>query len=268
MEAEWWLELCRKVGAEVAKEIAPLAGTAEAEKEVGSIGAGGDRTLEIDAKAEAIVLKALEASGQSCTLVSEELGKKEIKGGGSPYIIVDPLDGSLNAKHGIPVFGLSIAVASGKTLGDVEVGYIRHLLLDREYWAVKGKGAFLNGERISTSNSPKIERVEITFLPGLKEAVPRKVFEEVKYVRALGSIALGCCNLAKGAFDAKLVFRDSCRILDIAAAKLIVEEAGGLVFGKDGSSLNVAPLAIDSRVYFSAASNEDVKGKIVRILED
>ena len=87
-------------------------------------GEGGDDTTAIDAAAEDAVVTRLEALEADFLLVSEELGERPFGAGGPTRVVVDPIDGSVNAKRGIPFFALSLAVASGPTMGDVTFGYV------------------------------------------------------------------------------------------------------------------------------------------------
>ena len=85
---------------------------------------------------------------QDFTLVSEELGER-VFGTGAPWrVVCDPIDGSLNAKRDIPFFSLSLAVADGAAMGDVVFGYVYDFGTGEEWTAERGRGAFLNGERL------------------------------------------------------------------------------------------------------------------------
>jgi len=128
-----------------------LPGRAEREP-VRRRGEGGDDTTEIDARAEEAVLRHFE----DVSVVSEEVG--ELRRGGAHVVVVDPIDGSLNAKRGIPFFSLSVAIAGGWTMDDVQAGYVYDFGSREEWWAERGGGAFLNGEPLL--ELPK-ERIEI-----------------------------------------------------------------------------------------------------------
>lgn len=112
-----WLELCRAARDDVARVLVDLPGREEREPVVGN-GEGGDETTAVDAAAEAAILDRFR--GEDVTLVSEEAG---VLGNGRWRVVVDPIDGSINAKRGIPFFSLSIAVADGDTMDDVVFGY-------------------------------------------------------------------------------------------------------------------------------------------------
>ena len=113
-----WLALCRGAVEDVRGVLAELPSRAEREP-VLSRGEGGDDTTAVDAAAERVILARFE--GLDATIVSEEVGEL---GSGRRRIVIDPIDGSLNAKRGIPFFSLSIAVADGDTMRDVEFAYV------------------------------------------------------------------------------------------------------------------------------------------------
>ena len=108
-------------------------------------GEGGDETTAIDAAAEDAVVARLEALEADFVLVSEELGERVFGAGGPTRVIVDPIDGSVNAKRGIPFFSLSLAVAEGPTMDDVTFGYVYDFGAREEWVAERGRGARLNG---------------------------------------------------------------------------------------------------------------------------
>ena len=101
-------------------------------------GEGGDETTAIDAAAERVILERLSGI-EGATIVSEEVGI--LQGEGPLRIVVDPIDGSLNAKRGIPFFSVSIAVAEGDTMDDVVFGYVYDFGTGEEWTAERGKGA-------------------------------------------------------------------------------------------------------------------------------
>ena len=142
-----WLEVCRDAVADIRGVLADLPTRNEREPVLAS-GVGGDDTTAIDAAAETVVVKRLELLDEDFVLVSEELGERAFGRGGSRRVVLDPIDGSLNAKRDIPFFSLSLAVADGPTMGEVEWGYVYDFGTGEEWTAERGKGAFLNGERL------------------------------------------------------------------------------------------------------------------------
>ena len=139
-----WLEVCRDIAADVDAVLADLPTRAEREP-VLRLGEGGDETTAIDQAAEDAVVARLRALELPLTVISEEIGELELGGPGGPRVVVDPIDGSLNAKRGIPFFSLSVAVADGPTMGDVAFGYVFDYGAREEWTAERGGGAFVDG---------------------------------------------------------------------------------------------------------------------------
>ena len=146
-----WLSACRRMVAAQRELFAEQRGIA-ARTVYAGIGEGGDRTLAIDRQCEDIVfaeLERLHAEGHQFKAISEERGEVAFGDSGSPVsVIVDPLDGSLNARRMLPSHSLSIAIASGATMADVELGYVYDFGASEEYFAVRGQGATLDGREL------------------------------------------------------------------------------------------------------------------------
>jgi myo-inositol-1(or 4)-monophosphatase len=150
-------------------------------------------------------------------------------------VVVDPIDGSLNAKRGMPHHALSIAVAEGTTMADVVFGYVHDLGPDEEWVAWRGRGATLNGEPLDPSLGDRRWRDGRLELIGIESADPRWVRDSADALartshrlRALGTIASTLCQVAAARLDGMVTLRNT-RSVDAAAAQLIVREAGGLV---------------------------------------
>src|ERR1700742_1273540 len=146
-EAADWLGACRRSVTAIRGMLNDRPTIAERVRETGTRGEGGDRTLLIDQAAEEAVfteLAALYEAGARFTAISEERGLVDF---GSPdrRVVIDPIDGSVNAKRGLPHFALSVAVATGETMADVEFGFVRDFGPEEEWVAVRGRGAELDG---------------------------------------------------------------------------------------------------------------------------
>lgn len=254
-----WPAICRRIVA-AQRPIFAEAVTSEERTVYEGIGEGGDRTLVIDRRCEDVVFAELEklaADGASFVAVSEERGEVSFGSGGEQRVVIDPIDGSLNARRTIPSFAVSIAVASGPSMADVEFGFVHDFGADEEFLAGRGDGARLNGRAIQVS--PEAEMLEVVGLESAEpewslpafEALAGKVFR----LRVVGAIAITAAYVAAGRFDAMLSLR-SCRSVDAAAAQLIVREAGGAVAFGDGE-LSEAMLDLDSRYPIAAANGED-----------
>src|SRR5581483_6569192 len=148
LEADW-LTASRRAAEGLRAVLADNPTTSDRVRETGTTGGGGDQTLLIDEWAEDAVFRELAAvhdQGHRFCAVSEERGTVDF-GDSRVRVVVDPIDGSTNAKRGLPHHALSLAVADGPTMADVAFGYVLDLGPGEEWWARRGEGAFLNGER-------------------------------------------------------------------------------------------------------------------------
>jgi myo-inositol-1(or 4)-monophosphatase len=198
-------------------------------------------------------------------IVSEEVGRL---GTGSTVVVVDPIDGSLNAKRGIPFFSLSIAVADGETMDDIHFGFVHDFGSGEEWVARRGGGAFLGGERLGAVR-PK-DRIEIlSFEATLTSLVARdapRVAELAYRLRIMGSLALSLCHLAAGRVDAVCSLK-AARSVDIAAAQLLCREAGLEVRLFDVQEpFGAAPLDLEGRSRVAAAGSSEACSRIARAL--
>ena len=233
-----WLGAARAAADRLREILAAAPTTVERARETGTRGEGGDLTLEIDAAAEDAVfheLERLHREGARFSAVSEERGTVDFGGeDGAPLVVVDPIDGSKNAKRGLSHYALSIAVAEGATMADVVFGYVRDFGPDEAWVARRGEGASLNGVPVDPSLTERRAHGKLEIL-GFESADPRWVrlsadaLADVAYrVRAIGSIAVSLCQVAGARLDGMVTLR-GCRAVDAAAAQLIVREAGGFV---------------------------------------
>jgi myo-inositol-1(or 4)-monophosphatase len=247
-----WLGVSRRAARAAREVLARYPGEAERARETGR-GEGGDMTLAIDRAVEDAVLHELASAGVGIDAVSEERGRVPIAGGGPGLVVVDPIDGSLNAKRRLRPYSLSIAVAAGETMRDVAFGYVADLSSDDEWWANRDGGAYFAGTRLELPPDPELE------ILGVESARPELVAAAgdalaatgARRLRMMGSIALSLCHVAAGRFDGLVSLRP-CRSVDAAAGQLVVREAGGEVAFPDtadgtlGASLT---LAMRSRVF-------------------
>jgi myo-inositol-1(or 4)-monophosphatase len=262
-----WLEVCRDAAADIRQVLDQLPGRAERER-VLATGVGGDDTTAIDAAAEQAVVARLEElhrQGQEFLLVSEELGER-VFGDSGTRVVVDPIDGSVNAKRGLPHFCLSVAVAEGPTYGDVVFGYLYDFGSGEEWTSTRGRGAYLDGRQLDGAGP---NDVEILALEGtLAASVAKKAQALAGYTkrfRIMGSLALALCQLAAGRVDAVCSLRDA-RAVDVAAAQLLVRERGLAIGFADGGSWEAAPLDTAPRSLVVAATTEESRAQLAEIL--
>lgn len=260
------LKLCRKVADEVQKAVKSVVGTKKAGKFCG-IGADGTPTEGVDVAAEAAALRVLEKAGISMLVVSEEAGKVEI--GESPeYIcILDPVDGSYNAVRGIPIYSLSIAFAEYSrtaTLNEVEYALVKNLATGNVFETMKGKKPRCNGKKISTRSKDELGKCTFSIYAkksGFDRMLP--LLKTVEKTRTLGSVALELCYVARGDLDGVADLRNDLRNIDIAAGKLILEEAGGVVSDENGNTLKAGITGIE-KVNILAAGNKGIHRKVLK----
>ncbi len=264
-----WLELCRRAVSDIERALAELPTRLEREPRVGT-GEGGDDTTAIDAAAEAAVvthLEALHATGADFVLVSEELGQRRFGSAPTLHVVVDPIDGSVNAKRGIPYFSLSIAVAEGPTMGDVAFGYVRDLGTGEEWTVERGRGGRLNGEAIP-GPGPKDPIELLSFEATMTHFVASKAgafLELAPRLRIMGSLALSLCHLAAGRVDA-VVSLKPIRSVDIAAGQLLLREQGLAIDLPALRSFLAAPLDVGSHSRVVAARTPELCARLAEAL--
>src|SRR3954447_18462358 len=197
-----WLGLCRRAVAAQRAIFEEVQGV-EARTDYEGIGEGGDRALVIDRRCEDAVFAELETlaqDGASFVAVSEERGEVGFGDGGDVRVVIDPIDGSLNARRTIPSHSLSIAVASGPTMDDVEFGYVYDFGAGEEFAARRGEGATLGEAPV------EVREVEgVLELVGLEAVKPERALPvvdalqgQVYRLRSIGSIAITVAYVATG----------------------------------------------------------------------
>lgn len=261
-----WLALCRACVDDIRSILVELP-TREEREPVLRPGEGGDDTTAIDAACEDAVVARLEAIGQSFVLVSEELGEREFGNGGPWRVVVDPIDGSINAKRGVPYFSLSIAVADGTTMDDVVFGFVHDFGSGEEWTATRGGGAMLDGVPLG-GPGPK-QTIEILALEGtttraIAERAPAMI-EVATRIRVMGSLALSLCHLAAGRLDAVCCLKPA-RSIDIAAAQLLVRERGLAIELFEDPPFGAAPLDLGQRSRIVAAATPELCGRLAAAL--
>jgi len=269
LSAERWLDAFRAMAEQQRELFASTRGITARTEYSGDVGEGGDHTLVIDARAEEIVfgeLERLHALGASFTAISEERGEVVFGDGSAPdRVVIDPIDGSLNARRTIPSFSLSIAVASGASMADVNLGFVHDFGAGEEFTAERAGGALLNGaELLARGPGYGLELVGLEaskpeLIAPLIDALKGKAYR----CRSIGSLAITLCYVAAGRFDGMLSGRP-CRSVDVAAAQLIAREAGAsLVFGE--LALDQAHLDLAARYDVVAGLDEETLGTLLEV---
>lgn len=193
----------------------------------------------IDKAAEKIILDFINKDYPTHSIIAEESGTDKKS---SEYTwVVDPLDGTTNFAHGIPIFGVSIGLQRNN---QTVLGVIYDVMRDVVYSAEKGSGSYENDKKIFVTNNALLNHSVLVTgfaydMKNIDEAV--KIFgtflKETRAVRRLGSAAIDMCYVASGAFDG--FWEADLQPWDVCAGMLLIEEAGGKLSDFKGESINV-----------------------------
>ena len=200
-----------------------------------------DLVTETDRRSEAFLLESIRRRWPEHSILAEESGAH--RGDGSLWYI-DPLDGTVNFAHGVPIFSVSIAYAEG---GEVRLGVVYDPMRDECFAAERGRGAFLNGQPVQVSQTAQLGKaLLVTGFPyDVWENPENNLDNFARFavrshgVRRLGSAALDLCYVAAGRFDGYWEIR--LQPWDVAAGGLIAAEAGARVTNLQGGSDYLSP---------------------------
>jgi myo-inositol-1(or 4)-monophosphatase len=201
-----------------------------------------DLVTEIDHQSEDFIIGEVQRLFPDHHILAEESGA--LDGIGEHLWLIDPLDGTVNYAHGVPVFCVSIAYAHQK---QVALAAVYDPLRDELFTAERGKGSWLNGHRLQVSKVEELQRsLLVTGFPYDVWNMPRNNFDYftrlgkmTQGVRRLGSAALDLCYVGAGRFDG--YWELSLKPWDVAAAGLVAEEAGAKVTNADGNADYLSP---------------------------
>jgi len=200
----------------------------------------GNLVTEIDKRSENTIINFIEKNYPKDSILAEEGNNKN--GSSDILWVVDPLDGTTNFTHGLPIFGVSIGVTKKN---EIIAGVVYDVMNDVVYSAEKGSGAFANDKQIRVSSNDKLGRSLLAtgFAYNVKEN-PQHTFEKfaavtksARAVRRLGSAALDICHVAKGIYDG--FWEINLSPWDVCAGMIISEEAGGSVTDFSGNEIDI-----------------------------
>jgi myo-inositol-1(or 4)-monophosphatase len=248
--------------------VTPLSGTEEGRRQL-ERGAGGDRTMEVDRAAEAEVFDELEKlhdAGERFSVLSEEAGLRRF-GADHPLVVVDPVDGSLNAKQGIPFFNVMLALLEGATADTAAVACVVNLGSGQRWTAIKGGGAQRDGQGFEVMPAQRMDRIELLGLESTPRSlhVAKGLVARAGKVRILGSMALSIAHCAAGGLDA-FCAPLPMRLFDMTAGLLIIDEAGGVATDTRGQGLGALECSLATRTTLLCAPDRERHALALRAL--
>jgi len=267
-----WLQILIECKNNIQKQITPLLKTLKQPQPNLGTGAGGDPIKQIDLVAENAIIKTIQKHKISFTLISEESGIKEY--GKTPhehFVTTDPIDGTTNLMRGIPFYATSIATSTKLTLNTIHTALVADLFHNITYTAQKRKGAHRENKKITPSKETSIEEAVIGMdinTYKIQKIIPKltSLIQKTKHIRHLGANALELCYVADGKTDAFIDIRGKLRATDMAAAWLIIQEAGAKMTTPEGKLLNIS-LDPKQNVTFIAAANQKIHKTILNLIK-
>jgi myo-inositol-1(or 4)-monophosphatase len=267
-----WLQILIQCENNIHKQITPLLKTLKQPQPNLGIGAGGDSIKQTDLAAENAIINTFKSHKISFTLISEESGIKEY--GETPhehFVTTDPIDGTTNLTRGIPFYATSIAISTKPTLNTIHTALVTDLHHGTTYTAQKGKGSYRENKKITPSQEASIEEAVIGMdinTYKIQKIIPQltSLIQKTKHIRHLGANALELCYVADGIIDAFVDIRGKLRTTDMAAAWLIIQEAGAKITTPEGKPLNIK-LDPKQTVSFIAAANQKIQKDILNMIK-
>jgi len=250
MKQQAWMEFAAKTAEDAGRILLESN-----RKKIAKVKGFQDMALEADIESEKAIIGAIEKKFPLHNIVSEEAGS--IRKGSEFTWCIDPLDGTKNYYRGMPIFSVSIALAKGS---EIIAGAVFDPSTKRMYCAEKGKGAFLNGEKISVSETKELNAT-LVYLDSrnMKGGACDKILGAVYRARNFGVGSLGLCYTAQGGFDA-FVHPKITKDIDIAAGVIIAREAGAKVTDFEGRQFSVESESC-------VAANGALHAKILELLK-
>lgn len=224
--------------------------------------AKNDLITNIDKASENLIIQEIQKNFPDHAIFAEESVNSKKSFNNAEYVwFIDPLDGTTNFVHGLPIYAVSIGLLKKNSIkGEILAGVVFAPVFNELFYAEKGKGAYLNGKKIKVSSVKKLaDSMVVTGFPPTQKEINLPYLEimikKAQAVRRLGSAALDLCYTACGRFDGFWEF--GLKPWDIAAGSLIVKEAGGKITDTNGNIINLFGADI-------LASNKKIHKEMVR----
>jgi myo-inositol-1(or 4)-monophosphatase len=266
------IDILKEACTEVYQKTRNLIGTVEGNRKFGR-GSGGDISRRIDLDAEKAVMDTLQRYNFNPTIIGEECGILQGKDG---FLIMDAMDGTMNASRGLPFYCCSLAYSIDFRLSSVVDAAVIDLSIGDIYYASKEEGAYWNGCRIfadrsrARNNSISEQYFHQDIVIGMNiSGISADTFNRLSrlisrsiHIRHFGANALELCYFARGLIDAYIDFRGKIRATDMAAAYLIVKEAGAKIYSDNGSELD-SELGVNKTMSFMAVIDDQLYKMLV-----
>ncbi len=231
-----------------------------------------DVTRKIDEIAEKEAVDYLQDKGLSAYLVSEESRPRIVGKEPEIAIVLDPLDGTMNFVNSIPFYAVSAAAGDFKaemTVDDLVAGVVRDVTNGDVFSATRGKGAYHDGKRIHGKPNRQLTRPLVSFYSYGSKELPIQIegLRRSTRFRTLGSASLEICYVASGKLDAMIDVRNFMRIVDFAAAKIVLEEAEGVFTDLKGNRIDQR-LETESGTSLIAARNRRLHRWLIKLVSE
>lgn len=265
------LEITKTMIEAAEKAAEALEQIGERGKRYVSRGASGDISLVGDRVSEEKIINYLRNSIDSFTIVSEEKGLLDFgKGEKQDYFIIDPIDGSNNYRIGLAPYTISIAVSNSQSMNGIYSGVVYEVTSGRYFWAEKNKGAYFMRKRVHKSEpreKPFIVSINFSHSgAGKLVSMLKELLKNEIKIRALGSASWEACLVAKGIFDAFIEGWNRLRIVDIAAASIILKESN-IPFIYDKNNIHKNPeLDLKKKISFIASGSKELMQTTLNLL--
>lgn len=228
----------------------------------------GDVTRSFDKSCEDFIMSEIRKFYHNVTFLAEEAGV--IKEGDDVFVIIDPVDGSYNFSRGIGLSAISIAVAPSPYFEEIEIGIVKDVVSGKTYHAVKGAGAYLNGLKVTPSKVKELQEAIVGFdldytdRSDLYKVIP--LLRRVKKIRKIGSNSLELSYVSSGGYEAFLDLRNILSPENFASAKLIIEEAGGIISDEKGNLIE-GEINLTRKQNIVASGNSTLHEEILELIE-
>ena len=240
--------------------VLPLSGTEAGRKQL-TVGAGGDRTMELDRAAEAVVFAGLQEAadrGKRFSVLSEEVGRRSF-GAEFPLVLVDPVDGSLNAKAGLPFFGAMLTLVDGPAVADTVCGCVMNLVSGELWTAIRKQGAWRSGNHLDVQPPEDRGRIQLLGLESNPRSLTaaRGLIERADKIRVMGSMALAIAHTAAGGIDVFCALVP-IRFFDMTASLIVLGESGGVATDIKGRPLGALTCTLETRTTVLCSADREL----------